>query len=482
MSLDVREHLDAEIAAADPWRLESNPFEHKRYALMLNMIRARGPFQSALEVGCAGGFFTGLLAPLCKSLHVVDVLPEAITRVAARLAAHRNITFEAASVAEDFAPGRTFDLIVVGEVLCYLPDAETLARAVAGLSARLAPGGLLVFGSAIDATCRRWGLFAGAETTMREWEKTMREIDQTACTGVYWGEDARIVAYTNDGAIQREDSFAPHKAVREIPAAGVLVLAPHPDDEVFGCGGAILKHVERRVPVRVVIATDDVRGAVRREESRAAARVLGYGEPVFWGLPDRALCYGEALVAAILGEMDGVDLVYAPGLDELHPDHRALGLAAAEAVRRRGGHTALAFYEIGGLLRPNLLLDISATAVGKDNAMRCFASQLQGQRYDQQIAALNRYRTYTLASEVTAAEAYHLVWAEELVRDPLKFHWPADDRRLAEAADRGLRRDLAAAERELKALHASSSWRVTAPLRAISRMLRGLGRAGTPAA
>jgi LmbE family N-acetylglucosaminyl deacetylase len=479
MTLDVNEHLAAEIAAPDPWRLESNPFEHKRYALMLNMIRAHGRFERALEVGCAGGFFTGLLAPLCGSLHVVDILPEAVMRAAARLKGQAHVTFEAASVTDDFAAGRQFDLIVVSEVLCYLPDAEILARTVAKLAARLAPDGLLVFGSAVDATCRRWGLMAGAETAMREWEKCMRQIDQTGCTGAYWGEDCRIVAYTN-GKPPREDSFAPHKAIADVPAAGVLVLAPHPDDEVFGCGGAILRHVENNVPVRVVIATDGgARGAradARKEESRAAARILGYGEPVFWDQGDRTLCYSEELVAAVLAEMQDADLVYAPGLDELHPDHRALGLAAAEAVRRQGGKVRLAFYEIGGLLKPNVLLDISQAAARKNEAMQCFASQLGTQRYDQQIAALNRYRTYTLAPAVTAAEAFHLVWAEELARDPLKFHWAAQDRRMSEAADRSLRRDLAEAQRALEAMRASSSWRVTAPLRAFSRMVRGLGR------
>ena len=49
---------------------------------------------------------------------------------------------------------------------------------------------------------------------------------------------------------------------------------------------------------------------------------------------------------------------------------------------------------------------------------------------------------------------------------------------MSEAADRSLRRDLAEAQRALEAMRASSSWRVTAPLRAFSRMMRGLGRAG----
>ena len=69
-----------------------------------------------------------------------------------------------------------------------------------------------------------------------------------------------------------------------------MVLAPHPDDEVFGCGGAIASHVRAGVPLHVVILTDGSRfgeASGRANESRAAAEVLGYGGPEFWSLADR---------------------------------------------------------------------------------------------------------------------------------------------------------------------------------------------------
>ncbi|MEO8114349.1 MAG: PIG-L family deacetylase, partial [Phenylobacterium sp.] len=238
-----------------------------------------------------------------------------------------------------------------------------------------------------------------------------------------------------------EHLLVPYVAHSEIPARSVLVLAPHPDDEAFGCGGAILRHVEQATPVRVAVATDGALGLGgkararyterRRGESRAAAAILGYGEPEFWGLPDQSLAYGEALVAAILQAMAGADLVYAPSVYEMHPDHRALGMAAVEAVRRAGGATRLALYEIGVPLPPNLLLDITAFAERKQQAMACFSSQLETQRYDLHVAALNRFRTYTLPPEVTAAEAYLLVTADDLAGDALKLYRSEHQRQAA---------------------------------------------------
>ena len=204
-----------------------------------------------------------------------------------------------------------------------------------------------------------------------------------------------------------------------LPAKGALVLAPHPDDEVFGCGGAIASHVRAGVPVHVIILTDGSRfgeACGRAQESRAAAKVLGYGQPEFWNLPDRGLNYSEDLVQRIVRHIEGTgtDLLFAPSPWEIHPDHRQTTCLAIEAARRVNGPIRVAFYEIGSPLRPNFLLDITAHLTTKEAAMRCFESQLAQQDYVRHIQALNQYRTYTLSREILAAEAYWVVTASEL--------------------------------------------------------------------
>ncbi|MGV8803674.1 MAG: glycosyltransferase [Polaromonas sp.] len=232
-----------------------------------------------------------------------------------------------------------------------------------------------------------------------------------------------------------EQLLVPYQAATNLEAASVLVLAPHPDDEVFGCGGAIMRHVSSGQAVQVIILSDGAYRAdknqqssyasLRRSESVQAAGVLGYGEPQFWGLPDREIEYGELLVQRIEQAIEEVqaDLIYAPSIFEMHPDHRALGMAALEAVRRNNGQLKLAMYEVGvPMLRPNLLLDISDLRNRKQQAMACFVSQLKEQAYDQHISALNKFRTYTLGSKVTAAEAYFIADAKALQNDILKLY------------------------------------------------------------
>lgn len=221
-----------------------------------------------------------------------------------------------------------------------------------------------------------------------------------------------------------ESDMLPYQAQQLIAAAGVLVLAPHPDDEVFGCGGALAAHAAAGVPVHVVILTN---GALfgdpdtRLGESCIAGQLLGYGEPECWNFPDRGLEYGEPLVTRLVAAITAstADLVYAPSLREIHPDHRQLAMAAVEAVRRVGGGLRLAQYEVGVPLRPNLLLDITPFLDRKRQAMACFVSQLRQQSYDEHILGLNRFRTYTLPVEVASAEAYTLVSAVALRENAL---------------------------------------------------------------
>lgn len=217
-----------------------------------------------------------------------------------------------------------------------------------------------------------------------------------------------------------ENLLIPYEARTNVGRGKALVLAPHPDDEVFGCGGAIMRHVEVGDPVRVIVVTDggwqedagsETKEYVRRrqDECRNAAQVLGYGVPEFWGLADRHLCCNEKLVSRIGTAIADFTpaFVYAPSLYEIHPDHRALAMAAIEAVRRAG--VILVMYEIGAPFRPNCLLDITNLRERKRQAMYCFKTQLVQNDYVALVEALNRFRTYTLPAGVEAAEAYWLL-------------------------------------------------------------------------
>lgn len=237
-----------------------------------------------------------------------------------------------------------------------------------------------------------------------------------------------------------EPSVYPYTAQTLLRARSALVFAPHPDDEVFGCGGLIAAWLAAGIPVCVVVVSDGAQGGdrdTREQESLDAARALA-GPAVapatlaFWRLPDRGVHADAALVqrmgAAIAAQ--GADIVLAPSPYEIHPDHRAVCCAAtlafadfaasAEFAPVVDAHAPvrLVHYEIGHPLFANRLVDITPVLARKRAAIDCFPSQLQQQDYGEQVLALNRFRSYTLGPAVTHAEAYQVVDALALRSGP----------------------------------------------------------------
>ncbi len=210
-----------------------------------------------------------------------------------------------------------------------------------------------------------------------------------------------------------EPYLTPYQAHQRITTQSALVIAPHPDDEVFGCGGAILQHLADQIPVHVIVLSNGQEqgdAPQRQSESNRAATLMGLKPPTFWNLADREILYSEGLVLRLIDfiQSHNIDLIYCPSPLELHPDHRQAAMIVSEVIKRLGGGLRAAFYEISAPLRPNVLLDISVHRLKKLQAMQCFSSQLSEQSYGDHISALNRYRTYTLPSDVQAAEAFLL--------------------------------------------------------------------------
>ena len=210
------------------------------------------------------------------------------------------------------------------------------------------------------------------------------------------------------------------------PGKRWLVLAPHPDDEVFGPGATLAQAGERGFEVRVVVVTDggaQGEAAERESEARRGAQVLGIGEPEFWRLPDRSLRPSDRRLRRALRnaiESFAPDVVFVTSPVELHPDHRALALALQRTLRtltwrglRRRPPEWVSAYEVGAPLQPNLLVDSDETWEIKRRAAACHAGQLAYRPYDQFMESLATFRGITLTG-IARAEAFHLLPARRV--------------------------------------------------------------------
>jgi N-acetylglucosamine malate deacetylase 1 len=168
----------------------------------------------------------------------------------------------------------------------------------------------------------------------------------------------------------------------------VLVVAPHADDEVLGCGGAIQDHVRKGQKVYVHIVSnrvidhkkDPLYVAETKNIAEEVAALLGVERVFYSDLLDEQL---DRLLIDVIRPIEGVieecnpGLVYAPSADDSDQDHRAVANACRVACR---WVDQLRTYEIVGASRhfaPQVYLDIEPYFDTKMAAMKKYAGELR---------------------------------------------------------------------------------------------------------
>lgn len=165
-----------------------------------------------------------------------------------------------------------------------------------------------------------------------------------------------------------------------------LIVAPHADDEVLGCGGLLAKYPGECTVVIMVKATQE--RLIEMSEARVA---LGYERLILLGLPDGDL---NSDMTSMVASLDAInkqlqpDEMYLPYPD-LHQDHIATyeaGMRAARASMKKDHWYVpnVYVYDVAAYtleLRPTGLKfdtfeDISgAPVMAKGAAMDCYKSE-----------------------------------------------------------------------------------------------------------
>jgi len=129
----------------------------------------------------------------------------------------------------------------------------------------------------------------------------------------------------------------------------VMVIAAHPDDPEFGCAGTVAKWAAAGKEIIYLLLTSGDKGshdpelspgevaARREEEQRAAAQELGVKEVIFLRHPDgileNTLALRREVTACIRDRQPEIIFTIDPWRHyQLHPDHRAAGQVALDAI------------------------------------------------------------------------------------------------------------------------------------------------------
>ena len=203
----------------------------------------------------------------------------------------------------------------------------------------------------------------------------------------------------------------------------VLIIAPHPDDETIGCGGALCLHAGRGDELAAVYLTSGELGLkqlsrrkawqTREQEAGRAARILGISRSFFFRLPDWYVTDHVEEAAGKLGrvlERWKPDLLYLPHALEWHPDHKSALPILQMALRaaRLPGPAARAYEVWTPLTEYDQVEDIGAVMARKLRALRAHRSQLTEFDYLRAVSGLNQFRG-ALAARCDYAEVFQSV-------------------------------------------------------------------------
>lgn len=214
----------------------------------------------------------------------------------------------------------------------------------------------------------------------------------------------------------------------------ILVIAPHPDDEILGVGGTIIKSIESKNKVYVCIVSkyfldniDEKIVSQGRNECLSVSKFIGIENTMFLDFPANELSLIPIYKIAdkiknIIDDFE-IDEVYVSHYGDVHMDHRVVFDATMVATRPKGKHYPLAVYSYETVSEtgwnvpsqhtefiPNTYIDISKWLNKKLCALNIYKSQLQefpNARSINSVKALAEYRGSTIG--VQAAEAFMLI-------------------------------------------------------------------------
>lgn len=199
----------------------------------------------------------------------------------------------------------------------------------------------------------------------------------------------------------------------------VLVLSPHPDDELIGCGGTLRRLRSAGAEISIVQATDGSslhslndlpparRKSIRLEEAGRVAAALG-ARLTLWRREDSRLrCCAETIaqLSTLLDELRPTH-VFTPFLGDPHADHRTLSLILAAALDAARVDPEVLQYEVWSLVPANRYCEITGEAQALEKLLLLYERAMRADDFVHFCESRNLARALELTGRPGYVEAY----------------------------------------------------------------------------
>ena len=215
------------------------------------------------------------------------------------------------------------------------------------------------------------------------------------------------------------------------PNDKILIVAPHPDDEVIACGGIIAKY-SHQIDI-LCINSSGVKYESTKESAEEiadlrikefynvmkAAGIYKSWIAKIWGVPPMFKDINSHITSYLNNfEWKSYDFIFVPHMYDGHREHRYVGNHLIPQILTRTGYKKnlkIVRYEVWSTMNEiNYFEDISMCIEEKKRLINLYESRAAGE-YSERIGALNFYRG--LLAKCQYAEAYKV----ETIKEYLKY-------------------------------------------------------------
>ena len=223
----------------------------------------------------------------------------------------------------------------------------------------------------------------------------------------------------------------------------VLVLAPHQDDEIIGCGGTLLKLVNLGCEVTVGFLTNGAELSnpensieIRRQEAKLVCEELGC-KMIELGVDNITMDINKNHIDTLENWIhQDWDAIFSVWPIDQPPKHRLCAYLLGKVIASSNYQGTILYYAVHTDLLPNFYVDITKEIDKKQLLLSHYTSQLEAQRLDHLSKGLDAWRSRFLpvSNKARSIETFMRI-PSEACSDFQKVFNASDKRKLFKAND-----------------------------------------------